>query len=69
MKPLQQRPSREAPKQAFFDLKQLGTRWHCHHMTAYRRLLRLGVRPVKLSGRSVLFRTSDIERIEFGCIT
>lgn len=66
----QQRPLKE-PKQAqaFFDLTELGTRWHCHRMTAYRRLQQHGIRPIKLSARSLLFRASDIERIEFGCIT
>lgn len=66
---LRQQLSKEESAQAFFDLNQLGERWHCHRMTAYRRLIRLGVKPMKLSGRSVLIRTSDVELIEAACIT
>lgn len=52
----------EAP--AFYDLDQLGERWHCDRMTAYRRALRFGVRPFKPSERAVLFRASDIALVE-----
>jgi hypothetical protein len=55
-------------KPPFFDLDQLGERWHCHRLTAYRRLQRLGVKPIKLSDRSLLFRMSDIVQIEDSCI-
>jgi len=60
-------PQKEQPP--FFDTDQLGRRWHCHRMTALRRLQQLGVKPIKLSGRArLLFRVSDIERIENLCI-
>ena len=55
-------------KPPFFDLDQLGDRWHCHRLTAYRRLQRLGIKPVKLSDRSLLFRMSDIVQIENDCV-
>jgi hypothetical protein len=52
----------------FLDLDELGLRWHCHRMTAYRRMKRLGVKPMKLSTRQVLFRLSDIARVENECV-
>jgi hypothetical protein len=52
----------------FFDCEQLGARWHCHPRTAFRRMQRLGIKPMKLTRRSVLFRMTDVARIEAACI-
>jgi hypothetical protein len=53
----------------FFDLDQLAERWHCHRLTALRRLQRLGIKPLKLSQRGLLlFKVTDVERIENSCI-
>jgi hypothetical protein len=60
-------PTKEL-KPPFFNLDQLGERWFCHPKTAQRRLQKLGVKPMKLTERSVLFRAEDIERIEKQCI-
>ena len=62
------RYSHKEMRPSFFNLDQLGDRWHCHRATALRRLQRLGVKPIKLSERSLLYRISDIERIENSCI-
>jgi len=48
----------------FLDLTELATRWRCHRATAYRRMKRFGIRPTKLSQRSILFRVSDIALVE-----
>jgi hypothetical protein len=58
-------PAEKLKSPVFFDLDQLGERWHCHRVTAYRRLQRFGVKPFKPSERALLFRASDIARIEF----
>jgi hypothetical protein len=64
----QQHNLRKELSPPFFDLDQLGARWHCHRLTAHRRLQRFGIKPLKLSGKSVLYRMSDIVRIEDACI-
>jgi hypothetical protein len=60
---IQRNPQKEL-NPPFFDLDQLGARWHCHRLTAHRRLQRFGIKPLKLSGKSVLYRMSDIVQIE-----
>ena len=50
--------------QPYVNCEDLGDRWRCHPMTAKRRLLKLGVKPLKMTQRSVLFRMKDVERIE-----
>jgi hypothetical protein len=54
---------------AFLSPQELGERWRCHQITARRRLERHGVMPMKLSERSILYRMSDVTRIERACLT
>jgi hypothetical protein len=61
------KPTLPKPTPHFLDLDQLRDRWHCHRMTAYRRLLRFGIKPIKLSERAILFHASDVEKIEADC--
>jgi hypothetical protein len=49
------------------DLEELGIRWRCHRMTALRRANQLGLKPMRLSKRRLLFRVSDVERVEAEC--
>lgn len=49
------------------DLEELGIRWRCHRMTALRRAKQLGLKPIHLSKRRLLFRVEDVERIESEC--
>jgi len=60
-------PISPPPEKALINLDGLGQRWHCHPKTAWRRMLRLGVKPIKLSKRSILFRMADVLRIEALC--
>jgi hypothetical protein len=53
----------------FLNCEELGIRWRCHPRTAFRRMERLGVKPMKLTQRSLLFRMTDITRIEDACLT
>jgi ABC-type transport system involved in Fe-S cluster assembly fused permease/ATPase subunit len=59
---------KELKQPTFADLDELSLRWHCHRQTAKRRMRRFGVKAVKLSERSVLFRMSDIARVEKECM-
>jgi hypothetical protein len=54
---------------AYRTPKQLGARWQCHPLTVIRRMKQHGVMPMKLTQRSVLYRMSDVERIERACLT
>jgi hypothetical protein len=47
--------------------KALAERWFCCVPTVRRRLQRLGVKPIRLTKRSLLFRAEDIEKIEAAC--
>jgi len=47
--------------------EQLGARWNCHPKSAQRKMIRLGVAPVRLSRRSVHFLMADVIRIEVEC--
>ena len=51
----------------FFTCEELGSRWQCHSKTALRRMQRLGVKPIKLTKRSILFRMTDVLRVEAQC--
>jgi hypothetical protein len=48
----------------FLDCEALGNRWLCHPRTAARRMRRLGCRAMKLAPHQLLFRLSDVEKIE-----
>jgi hypothetical protein len=52
----------------FIKAEAVGNRWFCCSATAKRRLKKFGVKPLRLSQRSILYRMSDIERIEADCI-
>jgi hypothetical protein len=56
-----------AAKPEYLDNDELGDRWRCHPKTAYRRMISFGAKPMKLSQRSVLFRMSDVEKLEANC--
>jgi hypothetical protein len=56
-----------APAAVYLTCEELGERWRCHPKTAQRRMIRFGVKPTKLSRRSVLFRLTDVEKIESDC--
>lgn len=47
-----------------FDYSALGKRWRKHPKTAARIMKRHGVQPMRLTARSVLFRLSDVLRVE-----
>jgi len=48
--------------------EQLGARWDCHPKSAQRKMIRLGIAPIRLSRRSVHFRMIDVIRVETDCM-
>jgi hypothetical protein len=57
----------EPIKPAYLDSEELASRWRCHVATARRRMKKFGIRPLRLSKRSVLYRMTDVERLEGDC--
>jgi hypothetical protein len=44
--------------------RELGTRWSCHPKVAYARAIKHGAKPIRFNARTVMFRLSEIVRIE-----
>jgi hypothetical protein len=51
-----------------FDYHALGKRWGKHPKTASRIMKRHGIQPMRLTARSVLFKLSDVLRVEANAI-
>jgi hypothetical protein len=47
--------------------EEVAERWRCCVATVFRRLRKFGVKPMKLSQRSCLFRAADIIKVERDC--
>jgi len=54
-------PERE---EVCFDYYALGRRWGKHPKTAARIMKRHGIEPMRLTAKSVLFKLSDVLRVE-----